>query len=63
MDMQTTTQQRFSYVDNGACLIIHDEKTGINRASCYSVEDAVAICLALEKMESSKYVKKNKSFR
>ena len=51
---------RFSYCDNGACFIVQDNKTGINRASCYSSEDAVAICDALGKMELAKRRTTNK---
>ena len=50
---------RFSYNDNGACLIIHDNQTGINRASCYSSEDAKIICNAFETLEKMKMLHEN----
>jgi hypothetical protein len=54
-------KKRFHILDNGACLIIHDDLTGINRASCYSSEDAKVICNALENLEKRKQqVKKKK---
>lgn len=50
----TPTNTRFSYTVDGAYLIIHDDITGINRATCYNIEDAVAICAALHKVETAK---------
>jgi uncharacterized protein YjhX (UPF0386 family) len=47
-------KKRFSYSDNGACLIIHDDLTGINRASCYCADDAEVICNTLENFEKKK---------